>query len=81
MTGSWRRLSKPARRAPTLTHPIFVKLTFSQSGLAVKSTGGGPKIHAWTNADLDDERPCTRRQRELTMSAPDLPLRGRTSML
>ena len=81
MTGSWRRLSKPARRAPTLTHPIFVKLTFSQSGLAVKGADGGPKIHAWTNADRDDKCPCTRRQRGLTMNAPDLPLRGRTSML
>ncbi len=81
MTVRRRRVSKPARRALALTHAIFVKLTFSQSGLAVKSAGGGPKIHAWTNADLDDERPCTRRQRELTITAPDLPLRGRTSML
>ncbi len=81
MTGSQRRVSKPARRTPALTHPIFVKLTFSQSGLAVKSAGGGTKIHAWTNSDLDDKCPCTHRQRGLTRNAPDLPLRGRTSML
>jgi len=46
MTVSRRRVSKPARRALALTHPIFVKLTFSQSGLPVKSTDGGPKIRA-----------------------------------